>query len=120
MREAYFDGPYMAEVSDVDRPLYLRERATFVRSLEQTYGNGVETLVDELSATLGPWEFDLATIVAPVRAWHGDADTVPFAPIQHVIDQVPDGQITIYPGEGHALSPDHHPDWLATLTAWAR
>lgn len=118
--EAYFDGPYIDGVPEVDKAGYLGVRDAFVQCIRDTYGNGPDPLVDEINATFGPWEFDLATITAPVRGWHGDADPGPSDPMQHAVSQVPDGRFTIYPGEGHVMSPSHHPDWLATLTAWAR
>ena len=45
-----------------------------------------------------------------MRAFHGDADSLErLSNIQRIIDAVPDGMLTVYPGGDH-LSPWLHPD----------
>ena len=75
-------------------------------------------MVDEIGATFGPWEFDRA--IVRVRAWHGALDTVPPEVIRFVVENVPDGELTEYPDEAHALSDAHHTEWLTALTNWAQ
>ncbi len=77
-------------------------------------------MVDEIGATFGPWGFDLADVRVPVRAWHGALDSVPTAVVRFVVDHVPDGELTEYPDEAHALSDSHHHEWLTALTKWAQ
>ena len=117
---AYFDGDFLAGWHEADRPIFIANRDQWIGSLEATYGRGVETMADEIGATFGPWDFDLADVRVPVRAWHGALDPVPAEVIRFVVDNVPDGELTEYPNEAHALSDAHHKDWLTALTAWAR
>jgi hypothetical protein len=79
-----------------------------------------ETMVDEIGATFGPWDFDLADVRVPVRAWHGTLDPAPAAVIRFVVDGVPDGDLTEYRDEAHMLSDAHHTEWLTALTKWAQ
>lgn len=117
---AYFDGEFLAGWHEADRPSFIANRDQWLASLEATYGRGVETMADEIGATFGAWGFDLADVGVPVRAWHGALDPVPAAVIRFVVDNVPDGELTEYADEAHALSEAHHDDWLTALTAWAR
>lgn len=48
------------------------------------------------------WGFRLADVAVPVRWWHGDADhIVPFAHGQHLVERLPDAQLTVIDGESH-------------------
>jgi pimeloyl-ACP methyl ester carboxylesterase len=117
---AYFDGEFLAGWHEADRSIFIANRDQWIASLEATYGRGVETMADEIGATFGPWDFELADVRVPVRAWHGTLDPTPAAVIRFVVDQVPDGDLTEYPDEAHALSDTHHHEWLTALTKWAR
>jgi pimeloyl-ACP methyl ester carboxylesterase len=117
---AYFDGEFLAGWHESDRPNFVARRAQWLASLEATWGEGVETMADEIGASFGPWGFDLAEVRVPVRAWHGALDPIPTAAVRFVVDSVPDGELVEYPDEAHALSTTHHQDWLTALTAWAR
>ena len=65
--------------------------------------------------------FSVEEVVAPIHAWHGDADeSAPLALVQLVIDRAPNGVLTVYPGEGHYLSSVHHSEMLEFLTGRAR
>jgi len=49
-----------------------------------------------------PWGFELADVRAPVRWWHGDADTfVPLAHAEATVAKLPDCELHIRPGESH-------------------
>lgn len=48
------------------------------------------------------WGFRLADVTVPVRWWHGDADhIVPFAHGEHVVERLPDAQLSVIDGESH-------------------
>jgi pimeloyl-ACP methyl ester carboxylesterase len=48
------------------------------------------------------WGFALSDVKVPVRWWHGDADhIVPLAHGVHVVDRLPDAQLTVLHGESH-------------------
>lgn len=88
--------------------------ADFLESLAQgSAGHLRETEVRAL-----PWSFNVASIRTPVRAFHGDADSLErLSNIQRIIDAVPDGALTVYPGGDH-LSPWLHPeDFLRAVVA---
>ncbi len=117
---AFFDGEFLASWHEADRPAFTAKRAQWLANLGATWSRGVETMVDEVGATYGPWGFDPADVRVPVRAWHGALDPTPVAAIEFVIDTVGDGELVVYPDEAHALSDIHHAEWLAALTRWAR
>lgn len=49
-----------------------------------------------------PWGFLLRDITAPVRFWHGDADTVvPLAHAEHMAALVSDSELRVRPAESH-------------------
>ena len=67
-----------------------------------------------------PWGFELSEVGVPVRWWHGDADhIVPFAHGQHVVDRLPDAQLTVLPGESHLGGLDVTEDLFDALEAAA-
>jgi pimeloyl-ACP methyl ester carboxylesterase len=118
--DAFFDGAYLAGVHEIDRPRFAAQRDLWIACLQATYGHGVDGVVDEVGATFGPWGFAPSSVRVPVRAWHGVLDRTPIDAIRFVVDSVADGHLTEYPDEAHYLSEEHHPDWIAALTEWAR
>jgi pimeloyl-ACP methyl ester carboxylesterase len=48
------------------------------------------------------WGFDLGAVRVPVRWWHGDDDhIVPLRHGQHVVDRLPDAELSVIDGESH-------------------
>ncbi|HET8960197.1 alpha/beta hydrolase [Nocardioides sp.] len=48
------------------------------------------------------WGFAAAEVTVPVRWWHGDDDhIVPLGHGQHVVDRLPDADLTVIAGESH-------------------
>jgi pimeloyl-ACP methyl ester carboxylesterase len=48
------------------------------------------------------WGFSVRDIIAPVRFWHGDADhMVPLDHARHMVDLMPDAELTVRPDESH-------------------
>ena len=45
-------------------------------------------------------------------------DNAPLALVKELARRAPHARLTVYPGEGHFLSPAHRSEYLASLTAW--
>jgi pimeloyl-ACP methyl ester carboxylesterase len=70
--------------------------------------DGVHGTVDDYRAFGGPWGFELRHVRAPVRCWHGDADTlVPMEHARRLADSLPTGALTVVPNAGHFLFATH-------------
>lgn len=62
------------------------------------------------------WGFDLADVRVPVRWWHGDDDhIVPLRHGRHVVDRLPDAELSVIDGESHLGGLGIAHDVLATL-----
>src|SRR6478609_3440903 len=58
--------------------------------------------INDLILFTRQWGFELADVSVPVRWWHGDDDhIVPFRHGQHVVDRLPDAQLSAIDGESH-------------------
>lgn len=68
------------------------------------------------------WGFRLDEVKVPVLWWHGDKDhIVPFAHGQHVVERLPDAQLTHLPGESHLAGLGRAEEILRTvLDIWDR
>lgn len=109
----------LADAPPADHAEMVRSRDWVLASLEATYRRGPDTWVDEVVASLGPWEFDPTEVAVPVHLWHGDSDQVaPVEIAEWLTGELPQATLTVYPGEGHFLSPAHHADWIEALTRW--
>ncbi len=64
------------------------------------------------------WGFDLADVTVPVRWWHGDEDhIISIDHGRHVVDRLPDAELTVLPGESHLGGLGATEDILTTLDA---
>jgi pimeloyl-ACP methyl ester carboxylesterase len=74
-------------------------------------------LIDDDLANVGPWGFDVGTIVAPVLLQHGKDDRmVPASHSEWLARHCPSAELRLYQGEGHISVLNHAPealDWLA-------
>ena len=114
--DAFFDA-FVACWPENDRPRFVANRGRWMRILAANYG--VEPDVDEDVALLSPWGFEPEDITTPVQAWHGADDRLgPVAVAEAFVARLPSGALTVYPGEGHYLAPEHHDEYLRFLTAW--
>jgi pimeloyl-ACP methyl ester carboxylesterase len=85
--------------------------------LAATYGGTPDT--DDIVIDFSPWGFEIEQEEVPIHAWHGDADeAAPLALVEELTRRAPDATLTVYPGEGHILSPAHRNEYLSVLTAW--
>ena len=116
--EAQFEE-MLATAGTADQAEMAASRAWVIDNLRSTYGQGPDTFVHEIMASVGPWPFEPSDVRVPVHLWHGDSDEVaPVEVARWVADQVPRSTLTVHRGEGHFLSPTHHRDWLVAMTDW--
>jgi pimeloyl-ACP methyl ester carboxylesterase len=105
-----------------DRALLLRPefRAMFLDDLINGSRTQFHAPLADVMLFAREWGFDLADVKVPVRWWHGDADhIVPFAHGLHVVDRLPDAQLTVLPGESHLGGLDVAEDLFDALVAAA-
>jgi pimeloyl-ACP methyl ester carboxylesterase len=89
--------------------------AYWLRMLEANYGEDRFTPAD-FAEEYEPWGFSARDVSVPVRAWHGDADdSAPLSLVEELIRRLPDGNLTVCPGEGHFLHPRHRAEYLPVL-----
>ena len=71
---------------------------------------GARGWLRETQVRVLPWTFDVATLIAPVRAFHGDRDSFEkLSNLQRTLAPIRDHAITVYAGGDH-LSPWLHAD----------
>jgi pimeloyl-ACP methyl ester carboxylesterase len=106
-----------------DRALLLRPefRAMFLDDLINGSRKQFHAPLADVMRFAREWGFDLADVKVPVRWWHGDADhIVPFAHGVHVVERLPDAELTVLPGESHLGGLDVTEDLFDALAAAAR
>ena len=82
-------------------------------ALAATFGDP-DAYADDRIAAVGPWEFDLADVEVPLRAWHGTADaTAPIAATRAAVEAA-GGELVECDGEGHFLSRS----WSRPILDW--
>ena len=73
-----------------------------VESMEHTSRVGWRCLVDDYSAYLSPWGFDLDALDVPVVIFQGDLDeNVPVGHARWLARHLATADLRLYPGEGH-------------------
>lgn len=91
--------------------------AYWMRIVGATYGGPPD--IDESAIEYAPCGFTIEQVDVPIHAWHGGADDeAPLALVEELVRRAPDAKLTVYPGEGHFLSPTHLDDYLSVLTTW--
>jgi pimeloyl-ACP methyl ester carboxylesterase len=97
-----------AELSPTDRALLSdpEVRRLALTTSRECLRPGVQGVVDEFLIQARPWGFQLAEVRPPVRLWHGETDRLaPLWHSEHVAQSVPDGELTVLPGQGHFSIP---------------
>jgi pimeloyl-ACP methyl ester carboxylesterase len=86
-------------------------------SMQRTASFGWRCLVDDYSAYLSTWGFDLDAIDVPVVIFQGDLDeNVPLGHAQWLARHIPGSKLRIYQGEGHlSLVFSHREDIVASV-----
>ncbi|HEY5113536.1 MAG TPA: alpha/beta hydrolase [Coriobacteriia bacterium] len=89
-----------------------RVTAAFAADVREAVRQGSEGWLRESLVRILPWSFDLQSIHAPVRAFHGELDTWgPLANAEGVLAALPNAALRVYPGANH-LGPRMHPEDL--------
>jgi pimeloyl-ACP methyl ester carboxylesterase len=97
-----------------------RVSSAFAADVRESVRQGVQGWLRESLVQVLPWSFDLGSVRAPVRAFHGDLDTYePIANAYRVIGQLPDAVLQVYPGLNH-LGPIMHAEDLLKACEGAR
>jgi pimeloyl-ACP methyl ester carboxylesterase len=105
-----------ADRKALDRPGI---RPLFHASMREAVRQGTRGAGRELWLYSRPWDFDLTTVQAEVRLWHGERDvTVPAAMGRRLAAALPRCRAVFLPGEGHFSLPlDHMEEILRALAA---
>jgi pimeloyl-ACP methyl ester carboxylesterase len=82
---------------------------------------GFEGMWEDHCAHCSPWGFDLKTVDAPTKVWHGLADkSVPYQHAVWLAQNLPSAELHLVDGESHlSLVANHWADaqqWLATIS----
>jgi pimeloyl-ACP methyl ester carboxylesterase len=92
-------------------------RDSLMAGLREAFRQGGRGAADELLLFVRPWGFRLEDIRAPVRLWHGEADTiVPAIMGRHVASAIPGCRAELIPGAGHYWAFEHVEELLRALT----
>jgi pimeloyl-ACP methyl ester carboxylesterase len=83
--------------------------------MSSAYGGPIDT--DDNALAYEPMGFNVEDVSVRVHAWYGDQDPL-LAAAQELVRRRPSTILTVYPGEGHFLAPQHRTDYLAALTDW--
>ena len=82
-----------------------RERAIVKEDFVEAFDGGASGAVRELATTAGEWDVSLDAVGAPVRLWHGTADTnVPIAGAERLAGRLPNATTERVEGADHVGS----------------
>jgi pimeloyl-ACP methyl ester carboxylesterase len=109
------------ELSETDRVVLdaSTSPAEAMAPFTQAFLRGARGVVEDYRVAAGAWHVDLDAITAPVRIWHGDADTE--VPLRHGLElarRIEGAEFVRWPGEGHLATVTHVAeilDWLGAL-----
>jgi pimeloyl-ACP methyl ester carboxylesterase len=91
-------------------------RGGFFLSIVEAFRQGVGGYAQDVWVQGRRWPFDPATITAPVRIFHGDADpVVPLAHARHTASLVPGAHLEVWPGFTHSEACSRAPDVVVSL-----
>lgn len=107
------------EVTAADRRVIddVAMRSQLTASYAEAVRYGADGWIDDALAFRCEWGFDLASIVVPVRLWHGAADQ--FSPVEHtrwLASRIPGAEFEVAAGQGHFGAVEILPRMLAWLT----
>lgn len=100
---AAIDG-YAAVQPAGDKRLLARPefRAMFIDDLLNGSRFQMGAILSDIVLFTRPWGFNAADVPVPVHWWHGDADhIIPFRHGQHLVDRLPQAEMTVIAGESH-------------------
>jgi pimeloyl-ACP methyl ester carboxylesterase len=105
------DGP--------DRHTYARPdvQERFATTRREAFRQGVDGAAFDLVLLHQPWGFELEDLAVATHWWHGSLDPVAAIATVRAATATADIQLTVYEGEGHAVSFDHGAEILVALAA---
>ena len=87
-----------------DRRVFARPeiKAMFIDDLLNGSKTGIRAPILDFVLFARDWGFSVRDVKVPIRWWHGDADhIVPLAHGRHVVDLLPDAELSVRAGESH-------------------
>ncbi len=114
------DAPWVEWMWGASDPAVITEtsvRRALFESFAEALKQGPDSIAWDNVAFVGPWDFRLTEVAAPVHLWYGTEDTmaVPAAG-EWLASRLPDAELSVYSGEGHLLPFRHWSTMLSTLT----
>lgn len=90
--------------------------AAVARGHREGARQGVTGFVADQVALNLPWGFSVAGISCPAHIWWGDEDPIMLrVETEYLARAIPRAALTVYPGEGHAITFTHWADMLAAV-----
>jgi pimeloyl-ACP methyl ester carboxylesterase len=90
--------------------------AALATTFAEAFRQGVAGFAQDITVQGRPWSFDTATITAPVRVLHGEADTlVSVAHGRHTADVIPGAELVTWADHGHLSILAEIPSLVADL-----
>jgi pimeloyl-ACP methyl ester carboxylesterase len=91
-------------------------RAMFRAARSEAFRQGSRGAVQDSLLVNSPWGFDAAQVRVRVSWWHGELDPViPVAAVRSALESLPNADLVVYPGEGHAVGVAHADEILGQL-----
>lgn len=91
-------------------------KKSMLKKREEAYRQGVQGQALDLKLYTHKWGFDVSKIKAKFHLWYGETDkNVTLAMARYYHQQIPNSELTIYPGEGHLCQITHAKEILKTL-----
>jgi pimeloyl-ACP methyl ester carboxylesterase len=94
-------------------------KAVLHADMAAALGAGARGWLRETEVRALPWSFDPSEIRCPVRAFHGDRDSLErLDNLERILARIPDASVTVDPGGDH-ISPLLHPERLLAAATGA-
>lgn len=109
------------KLSEPDEQLYADEKTAHLLATAraEAFRQGVAGYAQDVFVQGRPWPFDPGVIAAPVRVFHGEADTVlPEAHSRHTAELIPGSALRILTGHGHFTILGELPAMASALMRW--
>ncbi|TSD97506.1 alpha/beta hydrolase [Gordonia rubripertincta] len=94
----------------------LSVRRMLFESFSEALHRGPDAIAWDNVAFVGPWDFRVADVSAPVHLWYGADDAMTtLSNGEWLARHLPDADLTVFPGEGHLLPLRHWDAMLSVL-----
>jgi pimeloyl-ACP methyl ester carboxylesterase len=107
----------LADAPESDRAARSAVADALTTTFAEALAPGVEGWRDDYRAIWGmPWGFEPEDVEVPVLWGHGTEDVnVPFAAAMRVVDRLPQRDLLVWEGMGHAPGPDQLTEFFSKL-----